>query len=127
MKRLFINTLILTISISCFGMTPDRNNDKTVKRTVVTTKTTTSKNTHFGRKPTTTVTKTVVTRPGNTVGCETCCKNNKKSCTICNKCKKCSKKYTRHDHKYNKKGVCKKCGLTRSEIRRIETHRTYRG
>lgn len=52
MKRLFINTLILTISISCFGMTPDRNNDKTVKRTVVTTKTTTSKNTHFGRKPT---------------------------------------------------------------------------
>ena len=57
MKRLFINTLILTISICCFGMTPDRNNDKTVKRTVVTTKTTTSKNTHFGRKPTTTVTK----------------------------------------------------------------------
>lgn len=43
MKRLFINTLILTISISCFGMTPDRNNDKTVKRTVVTTKTTTNK------------------------------------------------------------------------------------
>ena len=85
MKRLFINTLILTISISCFGMTPDRNNDKTVRRTVVTTKTTTSKNTHFGRKPTTTVTKTVVTRPGNTVGCETCCKNNKKSCTNCKK------------------------------------------
>ena len=83
MKRLFINTLILTISISCFGMTPDRNNDKTVKRTVVTTKTTTSKNTHFGRKPTTTVTKTVVTRPGNTVGHETCCKNNKKSCMDC--------------------------------------------
>lgn len=127
MKRLFINTLILTISISCFGMTPDRHNDNTVKRTVITKKTTTSNNTHFGRKPTTTVTTTVVTRPGNTVKHETCCKNNKKSCTNCNKRKKCSKKYTRHDHKYNKQGVCKKCGLTRNVIRHIETHRTHRG
>ncbi|MGM9713947.1 MAG: hypothetical protein ACI3Y5_07520 [Prevotella sp.] len=35
-------------------------------------------------------------------------------------------RYVRHDHRYNRHGVCVKCGLTPKEIHRIERKMYYR-